>query len=104
MSEAPIFGVCGAVLFALGVFGLAAGSSLLRRLLGFNLAGSGLFLLLGSLGARAPDAPTDPVPQALIITGIVVALSATALAVALMASLARLEPRPDEKRAEEAQQ
>jgi len=81
------FAPLGAVLVAIGFVGLVAGSGLLRRLLGFNIAGSGLFLLLGALSGRMrgealPTGP-DPVPQAMIITGIVVALAATAVGVAL---------------------
>jgi multicomponent Na+:H+ antiporter subunit C len=48
--------------------------------------GLGLFLLFGVIAHRSAgaDLGSDPVPQALVITGIVVAFSATALAVALL--------------------
>src|SRR5262249_58414724 len=48
--------------------------------------GSGVFLVFGIIARRgaAAGALADPVPQALVITGIVVAFAATALAVALM--------------------
>ncbi|MFQ3596312.1 MAG: NADH-quinone oxidoreductase subunit K [Sphingomonadaceae bacterium] len=81
MIEAPL-AVAGALLVAIGLAGLLAGPTLVRRLIGFNIAGSGLFLLFGGLSARMPGGP-DPVPQAMIITGIVVAVAATALGVAL---------------------
>jgi multicomponent Na+:H+ antiporter subunit C len=86
------FAPLGAVLVAIGLAGLLAGPDLLRRLIGFNLAGSGLFLLFGALSGRMRGEPLptgpDPVPQAMIITGIVVALAATALGVALARRLA----------------
>jgi multicomponent Na+:H+ antiporter subunit C len=48
-----------------------------------------VFLLFGVVARRGADAGLggDPVPQALVITGIVVAFSATALAVALLLRL-----------------
>ena len=61
----------------------------LRKILAFNLLGSGVFLLFGVVARRGAAAGFggDPVPQALVITGIVVAFSATALAVALLLRL-----------------
>jgi multicomponent Na+:H+ antiporter subunit C len=48
-----------------------------------------VFLLFGVFARRGAEAGlrADPVPQALVITGIVVAFSATALAVALLIRL-----------------
>jgi multicomponent Na+:H+ antiporter subunit C len=43
--------------------------------------GSGIFLVLVGLGQRTGI--PDPVPQAMVLTGIVVAIAATALALAL---------------------
>ena len=85
MSDA--FALTGAALVGLGFYGLIANSHLLRRVLAFNVIGSGIFLYFGAFASRG-GAP-DPVPQALIITGIVVALSATALAVGLVIAHAR---------------
>ncbi|MGL4414908.1 NADH-quinone oxidoreductase subunit K [Roseinatronobacter monicus] len=82
-----VFALTGAVLVGLGVYGLLARAHMLRRVIAFNLIGSGLFLLFGAAAARSTD--VDPIPQALIITGIVVALSASALAVGLVVALAR---------------
>ncbi|MDP2212872.1 NADH-quinone oxidoreductase subunit K [Phenylobacterium sp.] len=87
MISTTAFGLTGAVLVALGLYGFVARRHLLRRLLAFNLVGSGLFLMFGALARRAEDGGSDPAPQAMIITGIVVALSATALAVTLIVRL-----------------
>ena len=72
-----------------GLFGIAVHAHLLRRVIGFNLMGAGIFLLYGVAARRGAGAgfAGDPVPQALIITGVVVAFSATALAVALILRL-----------------
>jgi multicomponent Na+:H+ antiporter subunit C len=86
-----LYGLTGAALVGVGFFGLIASRHLLRRVLAFNLVGSGVFIFLGAAGARSGEA--DPVPQALIITGLVVALSASALAVGLVAALTRSRGR-----------
>jgi len=86
MTAATLFGLCGAMVIGIGSYGLIAHANLIRRVLAFNLIGSGIFLLFGALASRAPDV-TDPVPQAMVITGIVVALAATALAITLIVRL-----------------
>jgi multicomponent Na+:H+ antiporter subunit C len=73
----------------LGLYGLIAHPQPLRKILAFNLLGSGAFLLFGVVARRGAVAGFvgDPVPQALVITGIVVAFAASALAVALLLRL-----------------
>ena len=93
IASATIFGMCGAGLIGLGLYGFVTRVHLLRRLLAFNVIGSGIFLLFGATAARTPTGAADPVPQALIITGIVVALAATALGVGLVLAYARLSGR-----------
>lgn len=89
MSAATLFGICASLLIGLGLYGLIVNPQPLRKILAFNFVGSGVFLLLGAIARRgaAADMGGDPVPQALLITGIVVAFSATALAVALVLRL-----------------
>lgn len=83
MTGTIVFGVTGAALIAIGFYAFIARGHLLRKILAFNVIGSGLFLMFGALARRAPGESSDPVPQAMIITGIVVAFAATALAEAL---------------------
>ena len=83
MTHALPYALSGAFLFAVGLYGLLAHPHLVRRIVAFNVVGSGVFLVFGAIAARAPDAGTDPVPHASVITGIVVAVSATALALTL---------------------
>lgn len=45
--------------------------------------GAGVFHVLVAVAYRGLDTAPDPVPQALVLTGIVVAVSATALALTL---------------------
>jgi multicomponent Na+:H+ antiporter subunit C len=89
MSAATVFGVCGAVVIGLGLYGLITSPQPLRKIVAFNLVGTGAFLIFGVVARRGAVAGlgSDPAPQALVITGIVVAFSATALAVALLLRL-----------------
>ena len=91
MSEATLFGLCGAALVGLGLYGLICHPGALRKIVAFNLLGGGVFLLFGVVARRgaASGFSGDPVPQALVITGLVVAFAATALAVALVLRVAQ---------------
>jgi multicomponent Na+:H+ antiporter subunit C len=86
MSATTLYGLAGAVLVALGLFGVATHAALLRKVVAFNLLGGGVFLLFGVVARRGAGAGfgADPVPQAMVITGLVVAFAATALAVVLV--------------------
>lgn len=82
MSAALFHALVGVVLCAMGLLGFILRRALLHRLLAFNIMGSGCFLLLVALAqdGRGPD----PVPQALVLTGIVVAVASTALALVIL--------------------
>ncbi len=77
--------LCASALVGLGLYGLIVHPQPLRKILAFNLLGSGVFLFFGVVARRGAAAGLggDPVPQAMVITGIVVAFAATAMAVAL---------------------
>jgi multicomponent Na+:H+ antiporter subunit C len=89
MSAATVFGLCSAAAAGLGLYGLIVNPEPLRKIIAFNLLGSGIFIIFGVVARRGAAAAlgADPVPQALVITGMVVAFSATALAVALVLRL-----------------
>ena len=91
MSAALIYAAAGGALFALGLHAMVVHEHLLRKILGFNVMGSGAFLALVGLAQRA--GAVDAVPQAMVLTGIVVAVSATALALVLMRRLYALSGR-----------
>jgi multicomponent Na+:H+ antiporter subunit C len=97
LFQVPLFGLCGAALVGVGLFGAIVLADIFRRILSLIVMGSGIFLLF-SVVARRPAAgglAADPVPQALLITGIVVAFSAVALAVMLLERLDQVS-RTDE--------
>jgi multicomponent Na+:H+ antiporter subunit C len=89
MSTATIMGICASGLIGLGLYGLIVQPHPLRKILAFNILGSGIFLLFGVVARRGAveGLGGDPVPQALVITGIVVGFSATALAIVLILRL-----------------
>ncbi len=94
MSVNVLYALAGVVLFATGLYALIAYSHLLRKILAINVSGSGVFLVLVATAHRVPNAPPDPIPHAMVLTGIVVAVSATALALAIACHLQKLTGRP----------
>jgi multicomponent Na+:H+ antiporter subunit C len=70
MTPGLIYALVGIVLFVLAAGGVILLTHPVRRILAFNLMGSGVFLVLVGLAQR--DGQADPVPQALVLTGIVV--------------------------------
>jgi multicomponent Na+:H+ antiporter subunit C len=89
MNIVTLSGLCSAALVGIGLFGFITNPDPLRKILAFNLLGSGVFLMFGVIARRGAAAGLggDPVPQALVITAIVVAFAATAMAIALMLRL-----------------
>jgi len=83
-----VFVLVAAAIFGLGVHGLLVSAHIMRKLLALNLMLSAPFLLLIVVPATIDGRP-DPVPQALVLTGIVIAVSTTAFALALMVRLFR---------------
>ena len=92
MTPGLIYAVTGLLLFVLGAAGVVLLAHALRKILAFNVMGSGAFLVLVGLAQRAGG--VDPVPQAMVLTGIVVAVAATALALALVRRLHVLQVEP----------
>jgi multicomponent Na+:H+ antiporter subunit C len=89
MSVETLFALCACLLVGIGLYGLIVLPHPLRKLVAFNVMGSGVFVIFGALAKRGAAAgmAADPVPQALLITAIVVAFAATAMCVALLLRL-----------------
>ena len=75
------YALAGAGLFCLGFAGVLLASHLLRKIIAINISASGVFLLLISVAQRNALEKPDPVPHAMVLTGIVVALAASAFAI-----------------------
>ncbi|MFY2563190.1 NADH-quinone oxidoreductase subunit K [Corallococcus terminator] len=91
MNPWVVYALSGMALFSVGLVGLFSHQHVVKRILASNIAGSGVLLVLVALARRAPTGTPDPVPHALVLTGIVVSVSSTALGVALARRMARLQ-------------
>lgn len=90
-----IYALAAILLFAVALYGFFATRHLIRRIVSLNILGAGVFLLLVALARRAPGPEPDPVPHAMVLTGIVVALSATGFALVVLRRLYDATGRPD---------
>lgn len=81
MSNVTLYLLGGIALWVLGLHALMTQHNALRRIMAVNVMGSGTFMIMVALAARVT--PIDPVLQALVVTGLVVAASATAFALRL---------------------
>lgn len=82
MSAIELYLTLGVAVFLLSLHGLMTLHDPIRRLIAVNLMGAGTFLVMVSLAKRS-EIP-DPVLHALVVTGLVVAISATAFALRLI--------------------
>ncbi len=84
MITTLLYSLTGLILFAMGFYTLIIHSHPIRKILAVNVMATGVFLILVAtayipLGLGA----IDPVPHAMVLTGIVVSVSVTALALIL---------------------
>ncbi len=89
------------LLFCIGLYTVIVRRNIIKKLIGLNIMETSVFLFYISLGyleggiapirvgGADPSRMVNPIPQALILTGIVVAVSVTALALALVILLYR---------------
>ncbi|HSJ25237.1 MAG TPA: NADH-quinone oxidoreductase subunit K [Longimicrobiales bacterium] len=91
MSDDVVFPLLGVFLFGVGFAAFVGRRHLLWKIIAVNVMASGVSVLLLTLPRRAGEG-VDPVPQAMVLTGIVVMVAATALALALAVRLAGLSP------------
>lgn len=87
--------VASVVLFCIGLYVIIAKNNLIKKFLGLNIMHTAVFAFIIALGSIDGGEPpimahgvtgpfASPVPQALVLTGIVVAVSTTALALSLI--------------------
>lgn len=79
MTVALLYSITGFLLFLMGICGLIFRRSLIRRALALNVTASGIFLFIVAQAYKGEGVPPDPVPHGLVLTGIVIGASATAL-------------------------
>ena len=83
MSSTIVYLLAASAVFGIGAYGLIVAGHLMRKLLALNVMGSAVFVFILTVAGVTPEGP-DPVAQALVLTGIVIAVAATAFALALM--------------------
>ena len=102
MTVTTLYALAGIALFGVGFYAVVVHAHGLRKVLGVNVMSSGVFLVLVALAYRSPESSPDPVPHAMVLTGVVVAVSATAVALSLLRRLegAGTSAAPSEQEAE----
>jgi len=90
IGQDQIYGITAVILFCLGLHGVLSRPEILRKIIAINLMGAAVFLMLVSIAWRNTTGIVDPVPHAMVLTGIVVAISATAFALGLSRRLEAL--------------
>lgn len=85
------------VLFFIGVYGLTARRNILKSIIGLGIMQAAIILFFVSMNASVSDVPpihvmttngvADPVPQALMITAVVIGVSVTAVSLTMFITL-----------------
>ena len=95
------FAFTAVILFTIGFANVMVQKNLIKKVVGFNIMDSAVFLLLASLGyVDGGTAPIvgdvgfhplyiNPIPSGLVLTGIVVSVSVTAFSLALIQRIYR---------------
>lgn len=91
MTLAELALIAGPVVLAIGLVAHLLVRDLLRRIVALNIASGGVMMVLLAIAARS-SAP-DPVPQALVLTGIVIMAATSGVALAFAR---RVESESDE--------
>lgn len=83
METYLIYAYLAPVVFSIALGGAFICRHFFKKIIAVNIMGASVFLLFVSIAQRDAQAYPDPVPHAMVITGIVVAVSASALALAI---------------------
>ncbi len=102
LTPSTMYLVTAIALIVIGLAGLMIRRNLLKMVLGFSLIDTGIHLLIATLGSnpqktapivdsqellKDPSLMVDPVPQALVLTAIVIGVGVTALMLAYVIRL-----------------
>jgi multicomponent Na+:H+ antiporter subunit C len=90
VSREELFLAVGAILAVLGAIRLLLTRDLMTRVLALNVASAGVLMILIALAVRSGGAGgPDSVLHALVLTGIVITVSVTGLAIGLVRRIER---------------
>jgi multicomponent Na+:H+ antiporter subunit C len=87
-TQANLYTLCSIFMFAIGLLGFLLNTDFIRKLLGLNVIGIAIFMLLLATAYNYPNA-IDPIPHAMVLTGIIVAAAGTALGLNLASKIAK---------------
>lgn len=90
MDTYQIYSLAAAILFVVGLTGVFLAPHFLKKIISTKIMGAGVFLVFVSFAERDTLEFADPVPHAMVITGIVVAVSSAAFALALARRIRKL--------------
>jgi multicomponent Na+:H+ antiporter subunit C len=107
VSPFLVYAATAVALVALALYALVVRREFIRKLVALNVLGAATFLMLVAIAYRnagphvdGSAVVADPVPHAMVLTGIVVAISATAFGLALASRIERetgLDHLPDDE-------
>lgn len=84
MSTELLYGLGGALLAGMALYRLVTAADWLGRIVAVNVLAVGVASILIAAAYRGPSVQADPVPHAFVLTGIVVLVSTSAVALALI--------------------
>lgn len=85
--EHAVYLTLGGLLFPLALYGMFARRHLIMKIIAVNIAASAAFLFLLVAAPPTAGGGADPVPQAMVLTGIVVSVCITAFALSIVRRL-----------------
>ncbi|MFT5420609.1 MAG: multicomponent Na+:H+ antiporter subunit C [Candidatus Endobugula sp.] len=98
MTQDLLYNIASTGLFGIGLYGLIVAPHIIRKILAINIMSIGVFMLLVASASNVNGAlnhTPDPVLHAMVLTGIVVAIAGTALALFLVGQIHTLDPVSD---------
>ena len=95
MTTDLIYARAGIGLIGIGLYRLAVSTSALWQIVAVNVISVGVGSIMIASAYRGPDVLADPVPQAFVLTGIVVLVATTAAALCLVRRIDELDAKND---------
>lgn len=99
MSQDLLYIIASIGLFGIGLYGLIVAPHIIRKILAINIMSIGVFMLLvasaSTVNGSTVSGTPDPVLHAMVLTGIVVAIAGTALALFLAGKIHTLGQASD---------
>lgn len=97
MTTVELMTVAATAIFVIGLVATIVTRDLIRRIVALNIGSAGAMLLLIAIATRGDAShDPDPVPQALVLTGIVVMAAITGLALTLARRVERLRDEEEQ--------